>query len=208
MIHDSGLGRETNIGEFTGQAAYNPFTAQGYNPKLSETPWRGVIENLHVRDEAGRVKSEMVETLPDMVMKIRDAGVNVVLQLDVKEKAAVEYMYWALKPLANAAGVPANEWCIYKLQASWWHTPADLEAEAWVQDAFANNISLAYIPVVSVDDAEEFDVVQAAEAWAKTNYTISVEVNMKSNQSAISDLQRWIHSDRSEAAPFRTSGVL
>jgi hypothetical protein len=112
MIHDGGLGRETNIGEFSGKAAYNPFTGQGFNPPVVETPYRGVIEHLHVRDEAGRVRSEKVATLPEMVENIRDAGTNVVLQLDVKDKDAVEYVYWQLKPLTNAAGVPANEWCI------------------------------------------------------------------------------------------------
>lgn len=34
LIHDSGLGRTTNIGEQTGQAAYNSFTGQGYDPKV------------------------------------------------------------------------------------------------------------------------------------------------------------------------------
>jgi glycerophosphoryl diester phosphodiesterase len=121
MIHDSGLGRETNIGEFSGEAAYNPFTGQGYNPAVVETPYQGVIEHLRVRDETGRVHGEKIPTLPEMVQYIHDAETNVVLQLDVKDKNAVEYMYWQLKPLTNAAGIPANEWCIVSSPA--WRTP-------------------------------------------------------------------------------------
>lgn len=208
MVHDSGLGRETNIGEFSNEPAYNPYTGQGYNPPVAETPWESVIENLHVRDETGRVRSEKVRTLPEMVQDIHDAGTNVVLQLDVKVQAAVEYMYWQLKPLTNAAGVPANEWCIYKLQASWWSSPEEFEAEAWVQDAFASGIQLAFIPVYNTDDAEDFDLLESVGAWAATNYTISLEVNMKSNSSALNSIKDWLRGPESEDTSFRTSGVL
>jgi hypothetical protein len=208
MIHDGGLGRETNIGEFSGEAAYNPYTGQGYNPPVAETPYRGIIEHLRMRDETGRVMSETVRTLPEMVQDIHDAGTNVVLQLDVKDRAAVEYAYWQLKPLTNAAGVPANEWCIYKLQANWWPTPEEFEAETWVQDAFASGIELAFIPVYNTEDAEEFDLLESVSAWADTNYTVSVEVNMRSNTSALNDIKDWLRGPVSEAARFRTSGVL
>ncbi|KAI8307647.1 hypothetical protein K4K61_003400 [Colletotrichum sp. SAR11_59] len=117
MIHDGGLGRTTDVGEQTGQPAYNPFTGQGYNPLVNEHNFTGFIENLHLRDEQGRVHVERVPTLPEMVHSIYETGANVVLQLDFKEQAAVEPAYWALKNLTNRAGVPANEWCIYKLQA-------------------------------------------------------------------------------------------
>lgn len=43
MIHDSGLGRSTDIGEQTGQPAYNPFTGKGYNPSVSEHNFTGFI---------------------------------------------------------------------------------------------------------------------------------------------------------------------
>lgn len=118
MIHDGGSGRTTDVGEQAGKEAYNPYTGQGYNPKVEDMNYAGYIENLHLRDEMGRVRVEKVPTLPDMVQAIHDEGMNVVLELDFKDKAAVEPAYWALKTLKNRAGVPANEWCIYKLQAT------------------------------------------------------------------------------------------
>ena len=59
-------------------------------------------------------------------------------------------------------------------------------AETWVQDAFASGIELAFIPVYHTEDAEEFDLLESVNSWAGTNYTISVEVSMRSNTSSIS----------------------
>ncbi len=125
MIHDHGLGRTTDIGEMTGQAAYNPYTAEGFNPKAGSYNFTGLggIEQLRLRDEQGRVRDEYVPTLPQMIESIFDSGMNVVLQLDFKDETAIEPAYWALKHLTNRAGVPANEWCIYKLQSVWYQTP-------------------------------------------------------------------------------------
>ncbi|KDN70957.1 hypothetical protein CSUB01_09405 [Colletotrichum sublineola] len=84
-----------------------------------------------------------------MVHSIYETGANVVLQLDFKDQDAVEPAYWALKNLTNRAGVPANEWCIYKLQAKWWKNPAEFEALDWVQDAFAAGVQLAELEMYS-----------------------------------------------------------
>src|SRR5690242_13085401 len=137
MLHDQGAGRETDVGEQTNQSAYNPFTGSGYNPEVSKMNFTGPggLKHLHLRDDQGRVHVETVPTLPDIVQSIHSAGTDVVLQLDFKDRAAVAPAYWALKTLTNAAGAPANEWCIYKVQASWWKTPAEFEAQDWVQDA-------------------------------------------------------------------------
>jgi glycerophosphoryl diester phosphodiesterase len=36
VIHHGGLGRTTNIGDFTGKAVYNPYTGEGYNPIVKD----------------------------------------------------------------------------------------------------------------------------------------------------------------------------
>lgn len=99
MIHDSGLGRVTDVGEQAGEPAYNPFTGEGYDPKVAESNFIGFMEDLYLRDEQGRVRFERVPTLPEMVQTIHDAEMNVVLELDFKDQAAIEPAYWALKSL-------------------------------------------------------------------------------------------------------------
>ncbi|KAK1856314.1 glycerophosphoryl diester phosphodiesterase [Colletotrichum chrysophilum] len=207
MIHDGGLGRTTDVGEQTGQPAYNPFTGQGYNPLVSEHNFTGFIANLHLRDEQGRVHVETVPTLPEMVHSIYETGANVVLQLDFKEQAAVEPAYWALKNLTNRAGVPANEWCIYKLQAKWWKNPAEFEALEWVQDAFASGTQLAYIPVYNPEDEASWDTLTSLKEFASTNYTISAEIEVYSTGAPLQPLQDYIVHNGTEQDTFRTSGI-
>ncbi|EKG10118.1 Glycerophosphoryl diester phosphodiesterase [Macrophomina phaseolina MS6] len=206
MIHDSGLGRETDVGEQTGKAAYNPFTGQGYSPKVSESNFSGFIENLHRRDELGRVRREQVATLPDMIQNIHEAKTNVVLQLDFKDQAAVEPAYWALKNLTNAAGIPANEWCIYKLQAEWYRSPEEFEALEWVQDAFASGIELAFIPVYQPGDVAEWDVLASLQSFAKTNYTISAEIELQSTGGALQHLNDYLDGDEWDGV-FNSRGI-
>lgn len=192
MIHDNGLGRETDVGEQAGLPAYNPFTGQGHNPPVAEANYTGFVDGLHLRDEQGRVHIETVPTLPQMVETIRDEELNLVLQLDFKDKDAVEPAYWELKELTNSAGVPANEWCIYKLQAKWWKTPEEFEALPWVQDAFASGIRLAYIPVYGADDEAEWDTLGSLKAFARTNYTISAEIVLRSTDGPLQALVDYV----------------
>ncbi|EGP88574.1 uncharacterized protein MYCGRDRAFT_40275 [Zymoseptoria tritici IPO323] len=198
MLHDAGLGRTTDVGEYTGQTAYNPFTGQGYNPLLRKSNYSGFVENLHLRDEGGRVHIETVPLVTDLVQSIHDTGANVVLQLDFKEKDAVAPTYYALKSMTNAAGVPANEWCIYKTQAVWWKTPEDFEAEAWVQDAFANNISLTLLPVYQPADSWSWDIAASVKAFQRTNYSISSEFEKKSQGGPLQEGQDAVLDGRAE----------
>lgn len=206
MIHDTGLGRTTDVGEQTGQAAYNPFTGEGYNPSVADVNHKGFIENLHLRDEEGRTRSETVPTLVDMVQSIYDEGTNVVLQLDFKDKAAVEPAYWALKNMTNSAGVPANEWCIYKLQSVWWQTPEEFEALDWVQDAFASDVQLAYIPVYNPNEVDEYDQLASLQAFLQTNYTISAEIELYSTDGPLQNLMDYMVSETN--GTFQTKGIL
>jgi hypothetical protein len=207
MIHDGGLGRTTNIGEVTGQVAYNPFTGKGFDPKVKDFNFTGPngIEQLRLRDEQGRVRDEYVPSLPQMIESIRDSGMNVVLELDFKDKEAIEPSYWALKNLANRAGVPANEWCIYKLQSVWYQTPEIFEALPWVQDAFKSGIQLAFIPVYDPGYEDDFDQLASMKQFATTNYTISAEIELRSVGGPTQNLLNEMKSDNSS---LRTAGTL
>jgi len=142
-----------------------------------------------------------------MVQNMHDAGTNLVLQLDFKDKEAVEVAYWQLKGLTNAAGVPANEWCIYKLQATWWRTPEEFEALPWVQDAFRSGIQLAYIPVYNPIDEVTWDTLEGLKGFLKTNYTISAEIELYSQNGPLQQLLDHVEGLHGNDT-FRTSGIL
>lgn len=207
VIHHGGLGRTTNIGEYTGLPAYNPYTGKGYNPVVKDLNFTGPdgIEQLRLRNDQGRVKDEHVSTLPQMVEYIRDSGMNVVLALDFEDQDAVEPAYWALKNLTNQAGVPANEWCIYKLASAWYQTPESFEALPWVQDAFINGVQLAVIPVYDPRNANKFDQLASMKQIAATNYTISTQINLKSVGGPVQSL---LDETKSVQSPLKTAGTL
>ena len=148
------------------------------------------------------MREEHVPSLPEMIHSIYENDLNVVLQLDFKDKRAVEPAYWALKNLTNRAGVPANEWCIYKLQSIWWQTPDVFENLPWVQDAFQSSVRLAFIPVYSAE-WEYFDRLTSLKLFRERNYTISVEVELSSVDGPIQDLLDYAQTD-----PAMTAGIL
>jgi hypothetical protein len=56
----------------TGQAAYSPFTGEGYNPRVVDFNFTGPngIENLRLRDKQGRITNDFVPSLPQMIESI------------------------------------------------------------------------------------------------------------------------------------------
>jgi glycerophosphoryl diester phosphodiesterase len=207
MIHGTGLGRTTDVGEMKAEAAYNPFTGEGYDPKVKDVNFTGNIEYLHLRGEQGRVRSEHVPILPDMIQRIRENGLNVVLQLNFKHKDDVEQAYWALKTLTNSAGVPANDCNTYMLQAEWYKTPSEFDALPWVQDAFHSAVKLAFIPVYNPADHNNLDTIASIKAFAQINYTISAEIEKQSTGEKLEAIRRWVKGNISEGH-FKTSGTL
>jgi len=56
--------------------------------------------------------------------------------------------------------------------------PETFEALPWVQDAFANGIKLAYLPVYEAAHHNEYDQLASLKMFSATNYTISAEVSL------------------------------
>ncbi|KAF4552540.1 Hypothetical protein D9617_9g023280 [Elsinoe fawcettii] len=206
MLHDDGPGRTTDIGEQSHLPAYNPFTGTGFNPRVDSLPYTN-LSSLHLRDESGRVRGEHIPTLTDMVHMIRSSGLDVVLQLDFKTPSAVEPAYWALNNLTNAKGVPANEWCIYKLQAGWYPNATVFESLPWVKDAFASGTRLAYIPVYEPSDAGKWDMLAGWKSFEGTNYTVSAEVEMRSEGYRVGGVWEYVNAAKGEERRVGSTGV-
>lgn len=35
---------------------YSPFTGKGYNPRVEDLPWKGVVQKLKLKEEHGRIR--------------------------------------------------------------------------------------------------------------------------------------------------------
>lgn len=124
--------------------------------------------------------------------------------LSSKDQAAIEPAYWQIKNLTNKAGVPAVEWCIFKLQSVWYPTSSDFERLEWVQDAFKTFGTLAYIPVFDPSYEGVINQLQTMKAFDSTNYTISWEIELRSTNGTIQNLLDYAQGRHSK---IKTAGT-
>ncbi|WWD18572.1 hypothetical protein CI109_103025 [Kwoniella shandongensis] len=192
LFRDTHLGRVTNIAEHMARTdIWSPFTGKGYNPKLSDTPWHGVMEHLKVKEEHGHIVEEGVLTYEAMLDFIKEEGLNLVLFLDIKDKAALPIMYEITKTRTSASGVPAIEWAVWKLPISMYSSPEDLEKEEWWQDAMVHG-KPAYIPVFRPASAAKLkNALETCKAWAHRPYTLGLEIGCRNPNGPLRDMLDW-----------------
>ncbi|WOO78241.1 uncharacterized protein LOC62_02G001791 [Vanrija pseudolonga] len=191
LLHDDYLGRVTNIAEAKGtEDVYSPFTGRGYSPRYDSVPWAGGLDQLQLKNETGHICEEGILHLDTLLTLIRDHKLEIVVFMDIKEVAAVPAAYRILKGHTNARGIsaigelPVNltnihpEWCVWKMDALFYPSPANLEQAEWFQDALAT-AKPAYIPVFRPNAPAAMDVVAAAKAWSTRPYVLTFEVGLR-----------------------------
>ncbi|KAL1410693.1 hypothetical protein Q8F55_001635 [Vanrija albida] len=175
VFHDAGMGRLTNVEPPAGESYHNPFTGQGYSPLVKDTDWFGDMEKLYLRDDSGNVTSEHPILLKELLEFIRDEGINILVQIDVKALDAMAYAYDVISQYTNAAGVPATEWCLWKPKGEVFPTPADWERQEWVQKALSRGDAP---PFVLFYEHEDDTVLPSIKAWASCDYLINFELHV------------------------------
>ncbi|WVQ98011.1 hypothetical protein IAU59_005131 [Kwoniella sp. CBS 9459] len=196
LMHDPAIGRVTNIAEHLGRNAeiYSPFTGKGYNPLINELPWKGLVEHLKLKEEHGEICDEGVLDFVSLLDLIEKEKLEVVLFMDIKEKEAVPILYELLKNRTNGSGVPALEWCVWKMFVHFYGTPEELEREAWWQEA--NQIGKpVYIPVYEPWPARQLaDPLASIKAWTQKPYLLAVEIGMRAEGGFMQDLLAYATS--------------
>ncbi|OCF37365.1 hypothetical protein I316_00486 [Kwoniella heveanensis BCC8398] len=191
LFHDPSVGRVTNIAEHQGREAsdvYSPFTGKGYNPHIIDLPWKGLVENLKLKDEHGEICKEGVLDFASLLDLIETEKLEVVLFMDIKEKAAVPVLYELLKNRTNGSGVPALEWCVWKIFVHFYGMPEELESEAWWQEAIQIGKPV-YIPVYEPWPARQLaDPLASIKAWSHKPYVLALEIGMRAEGGFMQDL--------------------
>ncbi|WVQ83366.1 hypothetical protein IAT38_005507 [Cryptococcus sp. DSM 104549] len=176
VAHDPTLGRTTDIAHVGMPPAgtiYSPFTGKGYSPNLSETPWKGLLEHLKLKDEKGNVVEEGVLRFDQMLDFVESSGISIVIFMDIKEKKAI---------------LSSIEWCVWKLFVHFYPMPDDLEKEAWWQDAVSNNKPL-YIPVYEPFSARMIiNPLESCKAWSLKPYVLALEIGLRAPGGFMQDL--------------------
>nr|XP_018265639.1 uncharacterized protein I303_02010 [Kwoniella dejecticola CBS 10117]OBR87797.1 hypothetical protein I303_02010 [Kwoniella dejecticola CBS 10117] len=177
LFHDPTLGRVTNIAEHIGRTdIYSPFTGKGYSPLIEETPWKGCIEHLKLKEEHGQICDEGVLDFASMLDYIEQEQLDI---LSRKCKKAMPILYESMKDRKNAAGVPAVEWCVWKVFVHMYGLPEELERETWWQNA--KQISNPpFIPVYEPEPTRQVeDPLKTIKAWSRHPNVIALEIGLR-----------------------------
>ncbi|GFZ51721.1 hypothetical protein JCM24511_09489 [Saitozyma sp. JCM 24511] len=91
VFHDDCLGRSTNVAEhFERTDLYSPFTGKGYNPRVEDLPWKGVVQKLKLKEEHGRISEEGVLDLQGLLDFMESTHLDMVILLDLKDRATLD----------------------------------------------------------------------------------------------------------------------
>ncbi|KAL1407894.1 hypothetical protein Q8F55_007330 [Vanrija albida] len=175
VFHDAGMGRLTDVKPPAGESYHNPFTGKGYSPLVKDTNWFGEMEHLHLRDDSGNVTSEHPILLKELLEFIHDEGINILVQIDVKDLDAMAYGYDVIAQYANAAGVPATEWCLWKPKGEVFPTPEVWERQEWVQKALSRGDAPSFVLFY---EHEDDTVLPSIKAWESCSYLINYELHV------------------------------
>ncbi|WVQ69201.1 uncharacterized protein L199_007417 [Kwoniella botswanensis] len=189
LFHDPTLGRVTNIAEYMGRSdGYSPFTGKGYSPLIEQTPWKGCIEDLKLKEEHGEICDKGVLDFKSLLDLIEEEKLDIVLFMDIKCKEAMPIMYEIMKDRKNAAGVPALEWCVWKVFVHMYGHPQELEEEAWWQDAKRIGQPV-YIPVYEPWPTRQIeDPLKSIKAFSHHPNVTALEIGLRAPGGYMQDL--------------------
>ncbi|GLR90983.1 glycerophosphodiester phosphodiesterase family protein [Bradyrhizobium iriomotense] len=168
VLHDTKLGRTTNVGAVNGMQNYDPYSDTGYNPLLSEYYFSP--EELKLRTPSANVNSVSKENLPslgDILEYIDNNRIAIILFLDIRDVDTARSAWEIVKRHKNAWGTPASKWVYFKMNVSkiGAATPADFE-KLGIFDPKSEAGSFRFIPGVLasfIDTSRGTD--QALQNW-------------------------------------------
>ncbi|WRT64815.1 uncharacterized protein IL334_001751 [Kwoniella shivajii] len=196
LMNNLTIGRVTNIAEYMARNDhYSPFTGRGYSPLVSETPWKGVIENLKLKEEHGEICDQGVLDFKSMLDFIEEEALEIVIMMDFKCKEAITVVYEIMKHRKNASGVPALEWCIWKIYVHMYKYPDELEKESWWQEACAIGKPL-YIPAYAAWSTKQLaDPLASMKAFSHHPNVMALEIELRAPGGNAQNLLDYATSD-------------
>ncbi|WWC67899.1 uncharacterized protein I206_101817 [Kwoniella pini CBS 10737] len=195
LFHDPTLGRTTNIAEHLQKSEiYSPFTGKGYSPLIEQTPWKGCIEHLILKEEHGTICEEGVLDFASMLDFIEEQKLDIVIFMDIKVKEVMPFLREIMKDRRNASGVPALEWCVWKVFVHMYGYPKELEEQPWWKEAtkIGNPI---YIPVYEPWPTRQVDnPLESIKAWSHHPNVIALEIGLRAPGGYMQDLLEYATS--------------
>lgn len=180
LMHDWNLGRTTELG-------------MGRNDLVSSW-YSNALKTLRLKDKNGRLTNEHLPTFREVLSFIRDHRIAIVLALDIKDKNAARACWNIMNEgegWKNAWGTPSRKWTIFKLNASVYTGPGDLEGSLGLRGG--NYSDFRFVPVFTTNMVDKFNCLAQYNAYKNKPYFIGVEINIKQRNGIHQDImdQAW-----------------
>ncbi|QXG45011.1 glycerophosphodiester phosphodiesterase family protein [Pseudomonas viridiflava] len=182
LLHDSNLGRTTNVSTVGRTSDYDPYTQFGYNPALSN--YFGNPLDLYLRNPLRNgYTNQKVPSLDDVLNAIKNQRIAMILLLDVKNIDAAKKAWQIVKAHTNAWGTPAERWVYFKMPVnSIGMTAGDFEAKRII-NVQSEGSRFRLIPVFGADAIDTSGgadkLLQNWLGYYNKNYVYATEVRLK-----------------------------
>ncbi|MEZ2334298.1 glycerophosphodiester phosphodiesterase family protein [Mucilaginibacter sp. RCC_168] len=189
LMHDWNLGRTTELG-------------MGRNDLVSSWP-NGALQTLRLKDKNGNLTNEHLPTFRQVLSYIRDHQIAIILALDIKDKNAA----WACWNIMNEGGGwknhwgnPAAKWTIFKINATVYNGPGDLEKSLGLSGSRYNDFR--FVPVYTTNMIDKIDCLGQYKSFRGKPYFIGAEVDIKQRNGIQQDVMNQAWGDHKTIACF------
>jgi glycerophosphoryl diester phosphodiesterase len=180
LMHDWNLGRTTEFG-------------MGRNDLVSSYN-NGTLQTLRLKDKNGTLTNEHLPTFKQVLSYIRDHKIAIVLALDIKDRKAAAACWNIMNEgggWKNAWGTPARKWTIFKLNATIYNGPGDVENSLGLKGSTYSDFR--FVPVYTTNMVDKMNCMAQYNSYKNKPYFIAVEVDIKQQNGIHQDIvdQAW-----------------
>ncbi len=202
LFHDAGLGRLTNIYAYapSEQKRFNPFTGEGYNPKITEVNY-DVVKKLNLLSvPGGRWTTYRILSVSDFYNFYYNNYLNLTVFLEIKDPKSVPLLIKALNEdtrdyyhgQGNGVQLHARDFTVFKFNVNYFPLYSD-----WQKIFQEQQVPCCYnsMPSYKSNTYKDFaqkgiDMTQSVNSWmAPENTTLSgIEIGLKTRGGILQDL--------------------
>lgn len=202
LFHDSGLGRMTDIYKNApaGEMVFDPMTGDGYNPKISETPWE-VVQSLYYLDHpTGKPTHYGIMSVKDFYDFYYTNRLNLIVYFEIKDPASLPLLVKMISAdtrdyyhgAGNGITLKAKDFTVFKFNVNYYPMYSDYQkvfSDAGVPCCY--HAMPSYKSNTYKDfDAKGIDMNQSVDSWSAVSDSIvnGIEVGLKTKGGILQDV--------------------
>ncbi|AKE60111.1 hypothetical protein F384_16905 [Citrobacter amalonaticus Y19] len=202
LFHDAGLGRLTDIYSYApeGEKRFDPFTGEGYNPKISDMPYNTVKELYLLHHPGDKPTSYRLLSVKDFYDFYYNNYLNLTVFLEIKEPKSVPLLLKMINEdtrdfyhgQGNGKQLHAKDFTVFKFNVNYFPFYSDWQKVFSDQQVPCCFYSMPSYKSNTYKDFSQkgIDITQSLSSWmSPENTTLSgVEIGLKTQGGILQDL--------------------